>query len=124
MPTSSLLEKYDLMQFDDVAKAVRQGNLMLLEQTLNQNEPFFISCGIFLLLEKLKIVAYRTLFKKICNILGSHQIPLDAFVEALKFLNIDDVDKAEVACIVANLIYQVNFLSKFFLHKKFFLFLG
>lgn len=91
MPTHQLLRKYDLMQFSDVTKAVRlacssldrkqhkvncgfyrclflvssEGNLLLLNEALTKHETFFIRCGIFLILEKLKIITYRNLFKKV-----------------------------------------------------------
>lgn len=38
---------------------------MQLDSALAKYEPFFIQCGIFLMLEKLKIITYRTLFKKV-----------------------------------------------------------
>uniref|UniRef100_A0A915J3T7 PCI domain-containing protein 2 homolog n=1 Tax=Romanomermis culicivorax TaxID=13658 RepID=A0A915J3T7_ROMCU len=106
MPASDLLIKHNLTEFIDVAAAVKQGNLMKLEEALTKYEPFFIQCGIFLMLEKLKIITYRTLFKKVCAILNVYQVPLDSFLTALKFMQVEDVDSDEVACIVANLIYQ------------------
>lgn len=41
------------------------GNLLLLNEALAKHETFFIRCGIFLILEKLKIITYRNLFKKV-----------------------------------------------------------
>lgn len=46
------------------------------------NESFFIHCGIYLILEKLKIIAYRNLLLK------THQIPIDAFLVALKYMGV------------------------------------
>ncbi len=43
-----------------------------------------------------------------CGVLEVHQVPLEAFLVALKFMEVEDVDVDEVACIVANLIYQVK----------------
>lgn len=43
-----------------------EGNLLLLNEALAKHETFFIRCGIFLILEKLKIITYRNLFKKVC----------------------------------------------------------
>lgn len=43
----------------------RDGNLKKLDETLMENERFFVECGIFLMLEKLKIIAFRNLFKKV-----------------------------------------------------------
>ncbi|KAG5261590.1 hypothetical protein AALO_G00286080 [Alosa alosa] len=106
MPTHSLLQKYDLMQFTDVTKAVGEGNLLLLNEALTKHETFFIRCGIFLILEKLKIITYRNLFKKVYHLLRTHQLPLDAFLVALKMMQVEEVDIDEVQCILANLIYM------------------
>ncbi|NXD83720.1 PCID2 protein, partial [Halcyon senegalensis] len=106
MPTIQLLKKYDLMQFAEVTKAVSEGNLLLLNEALTKHETFFIRCGIFLILEKLKIITYRNLFKKVYLLLKTHQLSLDAFLFALKFMQVDDVDIDEVQCILANLIYM------------------
>ncbi|KAL6115095.1 pcid2 [Pungitius sinensis] len=106
MPSHQLLRKYDLMQFADVTKSVSEGNLLLLNEALAKHETFFIRCGIFLILEKLKVITYRNLFKKVYLLLRTHQLPLDAFVVAMKMMQLDDVDLDEVQCILANLIYM------------------
>uniref|UniRef100_A0A668A121 PCI domain-containing protein 2 n=1 Tax=Myripristis murdjan TaxID=586833 RepID=A0A668A121_9TELE len=106
MPTHQLLRKYDLMQFADVTKAVSEGNLLLLNEALVKHETFFIRCGIFLILEKLKIITYRNLFKKVYQLLRTHQLPLDAFLVALRMMQVDEVNIDEVQCILANLIYM------------------
>ncbi|XP_054575953.1 PCI domain-containing protein 2 isoform X3 [Eptesicus fuscus] len=106
MPTIELLKKYHLMQFAEVTKAVSEGNLLLLNEALAKHETFFIRCGIFLILEKLKIITYRNLFKKVYLLLKTHQLSLDAFLVALKFMQVEDVDIDEVQCILANLIYM------------------
>lgn len=106
MPKKALLQKFDLMQFYSVAEAVKAGNLLKLNEALDANEKFFIKCGIFLILEKLKIITYRNLFKKVALIMKTHQIPVDAFLTVLKFMKVEDVDQDETACIIANLIYE------------------
>ncbi|XP_021095071.1 PCI domain-containing protein 2 isoform X3 [Heterocephalus glaber] len=106
MPTVELLRKYHLMQFAEVTRAVSEGNLLLLHEALARHETFFIRCGIFLILEKLKIITYRNLFKKVYLLLRTHQLSLDAFLVALKFMHVEDVDLDEVQCILANLIYM------------------
>ncbi|NP_001007382.1 PCI domain-containing protein 2 [Danio rerio] len=106
MPTHQLLKKYDLMQFADVTRAVSEGNLLLLNAALVKHETFFIRCGIFLILEKLKIITYRNLFKKVYHLLRTHQLPLAAFLVSLQMTKVEDVDIDEVQCILANLIYM------------------
>ena len=106
MPTLGVLQKYDLMQFQDVVQAVKQGNLLKLNEALEANEKFFIKAGIYLILEKLKIITYRNLFKKAAVLMKTHQIPVEAFFIALKMMKIEDIDHEETQCIIANLIYE------------------
>ncbi|VDM53321.1 unnamed protein product [Angiostrongylus costaricensis] len=104
MPTAQLLHKYQLDEFHDVVDAVKEGNLAKLDQALEANEHFFIQCGIFLMLEKLRAITFRTLFK--ATIIGGHLIPLKAFYIIIQYLGITDVDEDELECIVANLIAE------------------
>jgi hypothetical protein len=104
MPSARLLTEYRLPQFIDVAKAVSQGNMRLLSETLQKNEVFFIHFRIYLILEKLKIIAYRNLFKKVSLLQKTHLIPLASFETALKFSGDEETDIDEVQCIIANLI--------------------
>jgi len=106
MPKASLLKKYDLLQFDDVAKAVCSGNVRLLNSSLEKNESFFIKCGIYLILEKLKVITYRNLFKKVSLMQTSNMINIATFTTALKFVGEEDVDDDETECLIANLIYE------------------
>ncbi|XGW23909.1 hypothetical protein V3C99_005820 [Haemonchus contortus] len=106
MPTAQLLHKYQLDEFVDVVEAVKEGNLAKLDQALETNEHFFIQCGIFLMLEKLRAITFRTLFKRISTIVGGNQIPLKAFYTIIQYLGVTDVDEDELECIVANLIAE------------------
>ena len=36
----------------------------------------------------------------------THQIPIDAFLAALKMMKVDGIDSEETQCIIANLIYE------------------
>lgn len=65
MPRRSVLEKYELLPFWAVAEAVKHGNVAQLSEAMRQHEAFFIKCGIYIILEKLKMITYRNLFKKV-----------------------------------------------------------
>ncbi|KAJ8943732.1 hypothetical protein NQ318_007180 [Aromia moschata] len=105
IPSKKVLEKYDVIQFWDLVQAVCQGNLKLFDELMEMHETFFIKCGIYLIVDKLKIIAYRNLFRKVYLILNTHQIPVEALQTALEYLG-QDVDLDETQCIVANLIYE------------------
>ena len=77
-----------------------------LNSALEANEKFFIKAGIYLILETLKIITYRNLFKKVALLMKTHQIPIDAFLAAMKMMEVEDIDADETQCIIANLIYE------------------
>lgn len=106
IPSKEVLEKYDLMQLWDLVQAVCQGDLKSFDELMEQHEAFFIKCGIYLIVDKLKIIAYRNLFKKAYLVLNTHQIPLEALQTALVWLGQSDVDLDETECLVANLINE------------------
>lgn len=106
VPSYKVLEKYDVVEFWELVSAVCQGNLKLFDEIMEKHEAFFIKCGIYLIVDKLKIIAYRNLFRKVYLILNTHQIPVEALQEALVYLGQTDVDLDETQCIVANLIYE------------------
>ncbi|XP_059163667.1 PCI domain-containing protein 2-like isoform X2 [Physella acuta] len=107
MPKLTLLAKYDLNQFTDVVQSVSSGNLLKLNAALQKHEAFFIRCGIYLILEKLRIITYRNLFKKVYLInQKNHLIDMSAFTTALKMMEVDGIDDDETQCILANLIYE------------------
>lgn len=106
MPKANLLVKYDLTQFEEVMKAVKEGNLLRLKNAMAVHETYFIKCGVYQILEKLNIITYRNLFKKVFLITSTHQIPVESFLTTLKFMGMNNIDIDEVECIIVNLIYE------------------
>ncbi|KAM3967371.1 PCI domain-containing protein 2 [Aphomia sociella] len=106
MPAKHLLQKYDLLQFWDLVSAVKNGDLRGIDRVMEEHESFFIQAGIYLMVEKLKITAYRNLFRKVYLAENTHQIDIASFQAALQLMGQDDVDSDETQCIVANLIYD------------------
>ena len=106
MPRDKLLLKYDLKPFSELVKAVKQGNLLKFNQNMIEYEDFFIQNGVYLFLEKLKMITYRNLFKKIASLFKVVQIPIEAFVSILEYLGEEDADTDVCQCILSNLIFD------------------
>ncbi|KAF8400984.1 hypothetical protein HHK36_014287 [Tetracentron sinense] len=122
LPKSGLLEKYNLVEYNNVVQALKSGDLRLLRHALQVHEDRFLRSGVYLVLEKLELQVYQRLVKKIYIIQKqrdpskAHQVKLEVIVKALKWLEMDmDVD--EVECIVAILIYK-NLVKGYFAHKS------
>lgn len=106
VPKYHLLKKYNLLEFWDLIDAVKKGNLQSLELVMREQEGFLINAGIYLIVEKLKLIAYRNLFKKVYLVLKTHQIDIQCLLCALKIYERSDIDLDETECLVANLIYD------------------
>lgn len=106
MPKREILQKYDVLQFHELACALKEGNISKFDEVIQRHESFFIKYGIYLIVEKLKIIGYRNLFKRVYFITQSHQLDLNDFLVALQFAGENDITIDETHCIVANLIYE------------------
>jgi len=110
MPSMYLLQKYDLMQFSELVQAVKDGDLQRFGKALDASEDFFIKWGIRMVLEKLKTIIYRNLFKKVYVLMQTHIIPVGAFKAALNFKkeydDDEEIEEEEVMCILSNLIHD------------------
>uniref|UniRef100_A0A6B2L5L5 PCI domain-containing protein n=1 Tax=Arcella intermedia TaxID=1963864 RepID=A0A6B2L5L5_9EUKA len=107
LPTPALLEKYGIKQFIPLVAAVKSGNLGEFNKALDQEEEFYIKKGIYLLLEKVRMLTYRNLFKKIHTAQGK---PTKIFVKHCVYIINHwmkiETDTDEMMCIFANLIYN------------------
>lgn len=104
MPSKVLLEKYNLMQFSELKDAVQKGDVRTVEDMMRIHESFLAGAGIYLIVEKLKQIACRNLFKRVFLILNTHQIPVHSLLAALETTGIEDIDLDATECLIANLI--------------------
>lgn len=75
MPKKEVLERYDVLQFHELACAIKDGNVRRFDEVIQRHESFFIGHGIYLIVEKLKIIGYRNLFKKVgTDIITDHYL--------------------------------------------------
>ncbi|XP_022647260.1 PCI domain-containing protein 2-like [Varroa jacobsoni] len=105
-PSTALLKKHDLMKFAPICEAVKKGNVLKFQEELDINEAYFYGLGVYLILERLRMVLYRNLFKRVFLILETYQIPIEAFLVVLQLQKVEDIDLEETQCILANLVYH------------------
>ncbi len=76
----------------------------------------FIRIGVYLVLEQVKSIVYRSLFKRIARISDSTRISLNSCAAALRWLG-KDMEMDEIECILANLIFH-NKVKGYISHQK------
>ncbi|KAL0477397.1 PCI domain RNA export protein [Acrasis kona] len=116
-PKQSLLTRYGMDEFSDLVKGYRVGNLKLFQESLDKHQMLFIRKGIYLILDKAKIVVFRNLFK---NIAALHKDPSRLPLKNLKIC-LDhlgyDMDVDEVECMMSVLIYK-GYIKGYLSHAK------
>ena len=117
LPKEHLLKKHGLDSLAPLVAAVKSGDLKTFNDELAKNMMAFVRTGTFLLLEKVKILVYRNLFKKIYLVQNkSTQLKLHLFQKAFAWLGCP-TDMDEVECILATLIFK-GLLKGYISHQK------
>lgn len=65
MPSPQLIDAYALHEYTGLTDAIRCGNLRLFNEYLDKYQEQFIQQGVYLLIEKLRLVVMRNLIKKV-----------------------------------------------------------
>eukprot|EP00928_Gymnodinium_smaydae_P014822 TRINITY_DN15442_c0_g2_i1.p1 TRINITY_DN15442_c0_g2~~TRINITY_DN15442_c0_g2_i1.p1 ORF type:complete len:396 (-),score=58.75 TRINITY_DN15442_c0_g2_i1:63-1250(-) len=115
-PSRTLLTESDLQVpsirgLMTIARAVAQGNIRLFAKQLEAEEARLIQVGTYLVVEKLRLVAYRNLCQRVHSMVADrtenpalkHKQDLAPYEAAFAFQ--DDFDEVETVCMLANLIY-------------------
>ncbi|KAJ1449528.1 hypothetical protein M885DRAFT_535179 [Pelagophyceae sp. CCMP2097] len=117
LPKRELLAKYGLEHLSPLIAAVKAGDLRTFNSELAANQQVFVRRGTYLLLEKVKLLVYRNLFKKIYLVQQkAAQLKLQLFQKALAWLGMA-IDLDEIECILANLIFK-GLVKGYISHQK------
>lgn len=130
LPSPALLSAHPRLStlFSPICTAIRSGSLSALDSALANGESEFVKRRVYLTLERGRDVAIRNVFRKVF-LSGGYEplkegqteaervrrtrIPVDEFAAALQLAGaeVDDgeggVDRDEVECVIANMIYKV-----------------
>jgi nuclear mRNA export protein PCID2/THP1 len=115
LPTLTLLHEHNLKQFEDISRAVRTGDVRLYNKSINAYRAKFVSMGTYFLMERLRYLVYRMMFKRVYLIRMS-ELPADSkkrnrmriqdLVSVLETCGGETKTCDEVECILANLIFR------------------
>lgn len=74
LPQPRLLTVSGLKHLHGLVLAVKKGNVKDLTSELEQNQTYFIERGLYLILDRLKLIAYRNLFRRVVLIHQGKQL--------------------------------------------------
>ena len=118
MPTARVASEYNFVEYYRLGEAVKRGDVMLFQRIMDENQTTFIQHGIYLVLEYVRMIAYRNLFRRIFLFQNNTKLLLQSFEAALQYLG-EDVDCDAVECILSNLIFQGRIKGYISHEKKF-----
>ena len=106
-PSTGLLEKYSLQEeYGPILTAIKIGDVAAYETALMEAQALFIKKGMLIMMENLRIIAYRNLFKKTWIALGkTSRIKLAWFETAMNLRKVK-ITMPEIECFFANLVYK------------------
>lgn len=111
LPTKALLHEHGLTMFADIVQAIRDGNLKLFTEKMEEHAADFIKMGTYVLMMKLKFTVLRQLTKNVHRELrrslgdnAAHKLDLAPFEHIFNWQ--DEYDMDETACVLSNLVYQ------------------
>eukprot|EP00826_Nyctotherus_ovalis_P053254 TRINITY_DN6893_c0_g1_i12.p1 TRINITY_DN6893_c0_g1~~TRINITY_DN6893_c0_g1_i12.p1 ORF type:complete len:441 (+),score=110.30 TRINITY_DN6893_c0_g1_i12:80-1402(+) len=118
-PEEELLKRYRLKEYISISRAIRSGDIGKFNEELEKYEELYVSKGVYLIMERLRYVTYRNLFKKIQRIVNPADkiMKLDKFNQVLAIGSSEKVDPLETECILANMIDR-KLLLGYLIHEK------
>jgi len=116
-PTEALLAKHNLTNlYSGLCKAIKRGHLSAVESAIQRHRTSFLRLGLYLLLQKTKLVAYRNLFRTTHRILDAEaRMNVSDLVTAVHVSSAGSSpstalssqwEESQVECVLANLIYH------------------
>lgn len=129
LPTKRLLAPFPRLQqlFGPLAACIKRGDLAGFDAALAAGQDEFVKRRIYLTLERTRDIALRNLFRKVFLAAGFEpgqeqlrrtRLHIDEFIAAVSLgmrMASEQIERDEVECLIANMIYKVcasNFLSQ------------
>ncbi len=120
LPSPLIKTKYGLKELVTLGESVIRGDIKTFETILDKYQRSFIKIGIYLVIEQMKTILYRCLFKRIYHIVDNTRINIVSIEAIFQWLGESDITLDEIECLVSNLIYQGK-IKGYISHQKRFL---
>ncbi|GAV09432.1 hypothetical protein RvY_18978 [Ramazzottius varieornatus] len=108
-PSSTLLRQYNLYQYADLVQALQRADIALFQQKQNAYEKDFIRWSIYYLIDNLRLIMFRHVFRKLCKVLNHHIVAVQDMTVALRVAGYktpveEEASDADAECVMVNLI--------------------
>ena len=87
-----------------LTKSIISGNFKLFEESMDKYQKVWIKRGLYLLMEKIRLLVWRNFLKRVSGVLENTKINLEHIVLAVGLMGGEE-DINSCICIISNLIY-------------------
>jgi hypothetical protein len=94
----------DYPEYIPLTEAIIKGNFKTFEKVIQRYQKLWIKRGIYLVMERMRILVWRNFIKRTASILGE-KIEMEHIVTAVKLMGGEETIN-ECMCIISNLIYE------------------
>lgn len=116
-PKDSLLQKYNLLEYQKLIIAIKKGDILTFDKELEKNQLKWVEKGNYLLLDSIRNIVYLNLFRKIYVMRDKNsRFNLKVVLPSLNNIGIK-MEIEELECIIASLIYQ-GYIQGYISHEK------
>lgn len=118
LPETEIFEKYQSLKlYFSITKAVKQGNLYMFDKLFAQGQSDLIKWGTWLVIERIRLLAVRQLFRKIWVIVNNSRISISILKRGVSVATQEDISSEHVCCLIVNLIDK-GFMKGYLSHEK------
>lgn len=93
------------LEYGPIIDALQRAKFKDYDAAIERFQKVWIKRGIYLLMDKLRVILWRNLLKKVHKIVEKDQIPMEIIQKAVQ-LSGGDESLEECVCIISNLIYE------------------
>lgn len=122
LPRDEMLNKYNMFWYSGISSAIRTGNMKTFDDAVEAHEEMFIRKALFLAVEKMRPLVYRSLCQRVSKIMDTNKLSIEKIRLSLHLCG-KDVPLDEVECILANLVFK-GYVKGYISHKVGFLVLS
>lgn len=94
----------DFLEYVPLTEAIIRGDFETFERAIQRFQKLWIKRGIYLVMEKMRILVWRNFVKRTAAVLGD-KIEMEHIVQAVKIMGGNET-LSECMCIISNLIYE------------------
>jgi tetratricopeptide (TPR) repeat protein len=101
--SDELMTRFKLKEYSELLKYLRTGNIVKVEEFVQSRQEDYLKSGTIILMDFLRFVAYKNLFKKLQRLLKTQKISFNIFEHALEIAGVENMTRSRLVSVFNSL---------------------